>query len=99
MARRSPPALSRWVAKEWHSAWGVAVAGRPSWWRRRSTNFWTTRGFHWYAFDLASEDFIDVSADEPDGVGALRLQVVTITADPVNGRIYGITIPENQLLY
>ncbi len=28
--RRSPPAESRCVAKEWRSAWGVAVAGRPS---------------------------------------------------------------------
>ena len=28
MVRRSPPASSRWVAKEWRSAWGVAVAGQ-----------------------------------------------------------------------
>ncbi len=61
--------------------------------------FWTTRGFHWYAYDLASGDFVDLSADEPDGVGAERLQVVTISADPVNNRIYGMTIPENKLLY
>lgn len=61
--------------------------------------FWSTRGFHWYAYDLASGDFVDLSAEEPDGVGAERLQVVTITADPINDRIYGMTIPENQLLY
>ena len=61
--------------------------------------FLSTRGFHWYAYDLESGDFVDLSADEPDGVGAKRLQVVTISADSVNNRIYGMTIPENRLLY
>ncbi len=61
--------------------------------------FMSTRGFHWYAYDLASGDFVDLSANEPTGVGAEHLQVVTISADPVNDRIYGITIPDNQLLY
>ena len=28
MVRRSPPAASRCVAKEWRRAWGVAVGGR-----------------------------------------------------------------------
>lgn len=61
--------------------------------------FLSTRGFHWYAYDLASGDFVDLSADEPAGVGAEHLQVVTISADPVNDRVYGMTIPDNQLLY
>jgi outer membrane protein assembly factor BamB len=61
--------------------------------------FLSTRGFHWYAYDLASGDFVDLSADEPGGVGAEHLQVVTIQADPVNDRLYGMTIPGNQLLY
>ena len=62
-------------------------------------NYFATRGFHWYAYDLTSEEFVDLSADEPDGVGAKHLQVVTIAADPVNDRIYGMTLPDNQLLY
>jgi hypothetical protein len=61
--------------------------------------FLSTRGFHWYAYDLASGDFVDLSADEPGGVGAQHLQVVTIQADTVNDRVYGMTIPENSLLY
>jgi hypothetical protein len=61
--------------------------------------FLSTRGFHWYAYDLTSEEFVDLSADEPDGIGAKHLQVVTITADPVNDRIYGMTLPGNELLY
>jgi len=57
-----------------------------------------TRGFHWYAYDTDGGNFIDLSAAEPGGVGAETLQVVTIQADPVNHRIYGMTIPENKLL-
>jgi hypothetical protein len=61
--------------------------------------FLSTRGFHWYAYDLVSGDFVDLSADESGGVGAEHLQVVTIQADTVNDRVYGMTIPENRLLY
>jgi hypothetical protein len=61
--------------------------------------FLATRGFHWYAYDLADGSFVDLSADEPGGVGAKQLQVVTIQSDTVNDRVYGITIPENQVLY
>ncbi|MFP5487126.1 MAG: hypothetical protein ACLGHQ_02310, partial [Acidimicrobiia bacterium] len=50
--------------------------------------FLSTRGFHWYAYDLETGDFVDLSADEPAGVGAEHLQVVTISADPVNDRVY-----------
>lgn len=61
--------------------------------------FLSTRGFHWYAYQLETGDFVDLSATEPAGVGAEHLQVVSIQADPVNDRIYGMTIPENKLLY
>ncbi|MGB1387087.1 MAG: hypothetical protein ACPG7C_09570, partial [Ilumatobacteraceae bacterium] len=61
--------------------------------------FFETRGFHWYAFDPADSSFVDLSAAEPDGVGAKHLQVVSIAPDAVNNRIYGITIPENKVLY
>ena len=61
--------------------------------------FYETRGFHWYAFDPADNSFVDLSAAEPDGVGAKHLQVVTIAPDNANNRIYGITIPENKVLY
>ena len=61
--------------------------------------FLETRGFHWYAFDPNDNSFVDLSAAEPNGVGAKHLQVVSIAADTVNNRIYGITIPENKVLY
>jgi len=62
-------------------------------------SFYETRGFHWYAFNPADNSFVDLSAAEPDGVGAKHLQVVSIAPDAVNNRIYGITIPENKVLY
>ena len=61
--------------------------------------FRATRGFHWYAYNLDDGSFVDLSVGEPDGVGAKQLQVVTIQSDMVNGRIYGITIPENKVLF
>ena len=61
--------------------------------------FFETRGFHWYAFDPADNSFVDLSVTESDGVGAKHLQVVSIAPDVVNNRIYGITIPENKVLY
>ncbi len=44
MVRRSPPASRRWVAKEWRSACGVAVAGRPSCMRALAIACCTARG-------------------------------------------------------
>jgi hypothetical protein len=44
MERRSAPAPSRWVAKLWRKAWGVAEAGRPSPPRSFWTVAWTWRG-------------------------------------------------------
>jgi hypothetical protein len=58
----------------------------------------STRGFHWYAYDLFSNDFIDLSAEEPNGVGAESLQIVTIQIDPINNLLYGMSIPENKVV-
>ena len=44
MVRRSPPRASRWVAKEWRKACGVALSGRPSAPRSRSIASWMMRG-------------------------------------------------------
>ncbi|MBN2657370.1 MAG: PQQ-like beta-propeller repeat protein [Spirochaetales bacterium] len=60
--------------------------------------FQSTRGFHWYAYDQVNQEFIDLSADEPSGVGAETLQIVTIQVDPVSRTIYGMSIPENKLV-
>lgn len=57
-----------------------------------------TRGFHWYGYDIETEVFSDLSANEPNGVGGEHLQIVTIQKDPINNLLYGMTIPENKLV-
>ena len=49
-----------------------------------------TRGFHWYSYDIVTGDFIDMSADQPGGVGYPELQILTLAVDPENGYIYGM---------
>jgi hypothetical protein len=57
------------------------------------------RGFHWFAYDIADDAFIDVSADDPDGdgVGGEHAQLVAITADAKNGLLYGLSNPRAHL--
>lgn len=63
-----------------------------------NNSYLNTRGFHWYGYDLSDESFIDLSASEPNGVGAEHLQIVTIQKDPNNNLLYGMSIPENKLV-
>lgn len=58
-----------------------------------------TRGFHWYSYDIKADDFTDISAAEPNGVGAKNLQIVTIQIDPKMDRIYGMSVAKNDLVY
>ena len=50
-----------------------------------------SRGFHWYAYDIFLDKFIDVSAEEPTGVALPHLQIVSITVDPVKNLLYGMS--------
>lgn len=61
-------------------------------------SFQNTRGFHWYGYKPEDSSFTDLSASEPNGVGAQQLQIVTIQKDPVNNLLYGMSIPENKLV-
>ena len=63
-----------------------------------NNSFLNTRGFHWYGYQPADNSFTDLSATEPNGVGAQTLQIVTIQKDPVNNLLYGMSIPENKLV-
>ena len=60
--------------------------------------FMTTRGFHWYSYDILANEFNDLSASEENGVGAETLQIVTIQVDPVNNVMYGMSTPENKIV-
>jgi hypothetical protein len=61
-------------------------------------SYQNTRGFHWYGYQPAENSFTDLSATEPNGVGAEQLQIVSIQKDPVNNLLYGMSIPENKLV-
>ncbi len=59
--------------------------------------FLARRGFHWYAYDPASERFTDLSADEPGGSADVHGGVVTLAADPARRVIYGAGVPTGDL--
>jgi hypothetical protein len=63
-----------------------------------NNSFLNTRGFHWYGYQPTDNSFTDLSATEPNGVGAETLQIVSIQKDPVNNLLYGMSIPENKLV-
>ena len=60
--------------------------------------FLSTRGFHWYDYNINNNTFTDLSANEVNGVGAEYLQVVTLQIDSKNNVIYGATIPESKIV-
>jgi hypothetical protein len=55
------------------------------------------RGFHWYAFDPSGDSFSDLSAGEPEGVGARHLGLVTIASDPARNLLYGAAVPTGRI--
>jgi hypothetical protein len=59
----------------------------------------STRGYHVYAYDIAKNTFSDMSVNNPGGVGAPHLQVVTLAPDPLNNRVYGAVIPTVDIVY
>jgi hypothetical protein len=59
----------------------------------------STRGYHVYAYDIAKKTFSDMSVNNPNGVGAAHLQVVTIASDPKNNRVYGAVVPTADNVY
>jgi hypothetical protein len=92
-SRSASEAVKNWrpseTAQKFHT--------RPLWHRGkifvatmdRSTldnEYLSRRGFHWYAYDLASNNFADLSAREPDGSAVPHRSVVTLASDPVAKR-------------
>lgn len=63
-----------------------------------NSDYLSTRGFHWYGYEQAENNLIDLSVLEPNGVGASTIQIVTIQKDIQNNLLYGMSIPENKLV-
>jgi hypothetical protein len=51
------------------------------------------RGFHWFAYDVIADTFLDVSAVEASGVAAQHTQAVQILADTARKTIYAMGLP------
>ena len=103
-ARSASEAMANWLpgetAQKFHT--------RPLWHRGkiyvgtmdRSTlddEYLTRRGFHWYAYDPASDKFSDLSASESGGSAVAHGNVVTLASDPVRNVIYGAGVPTGEI--
>lgn len=55
------------------------------------------RGFHWYSYSPLNNDFRDLSAAEPNGIGAKNCGLVTIQANPNSLELYGAALPSAEL--
>lgn len=55
------------------------------------------RGFHWYGFDIAANRFIDLSATQPGGTGAVHGSLVAQVVDRARNVIYGALEPTGEL--
>ena len=55
------------------------------------------RGFHWYLYDPIQDNFIDLSATEPDGIAGKQASIVTITSDPQLNVLYGFGVPTGEI--
>jgi hypothetical protein len=55
------------------------------------------RGFHWYAYDEQSRRFSDLSASEPNGIGAEHISIFTTAIDTPRDILYGLGSPNSNL--
>ena len=55
------------------------------------------RGFHWFDYDTKAKTFTDVSASEPNGVGAEHISIFSAALDAGRGVIYAIGSPTAHL--
>ena len=103
-ARSASEAVQNWMpgetAQKFHT--------RPLWHRgkiyvatmNRSTlddAYLTQRGFHWYAYDPAQNNFKDLSVSEPGGTAVAHGNVVTLASDPVRNVVYGAGVPTGEI--
>jgi hypothetical protein len=103
-ARSASEAVNNWkpgeVAEKFHT--------HPTWLAGRmyvatlsssslDESYLSKRGFHWYAFDKDTGQFLDLSVREPGGVGAEHGGLVTIAADAPRGWIYGALNPTGEI--
>jgi hypothetical protein len=103
-ARSASEAANNWLPGETAEKFHV----RPLWFRNRvyvatadysnqDSGYLAHRGFHWYAYDVPSERFLDLSASEPGGVAAPHISIFSSALDEKRGVIYGLGSPTSHL--
>jgi len=55
------------------------------------------RGFHWFAYDINKDPFLDLSAIEPGGAAVDHVGIVSLTSDLRGEAIYGGQEPHGKL--
>jgi hypothetical protein len=103
-ARSASEAVNNWkpddMVEKFHT--------RPTWHNGRmyvanmnrsysNDEYLTVRGFHWYAYDIAGDRFLDLSVDEPGGTAVEHGGIVTLRIDPWKNVIYGAQEPHARL--
>lgn len=104
-ARTASQAVDNWLVGEtaekfhtrptWHG--GVVYVATTDKTDIAST-YLSTRGFHWYGYNIESDTFSDLSVSEPGGVGAEHLQILTIAPDTNNNVLYGMSNASAELV-
>jgi len=61
------------------------------------SGFQQKRGFHWYAYDIAAQQFLDLSAKEPGGVAGEHAAIMATALDEKKGLLYGLETPHGKL--
>jgi hypothetical protein len=103
-ARSASEAANNWLP--WETAEKFHV--RPMWFEGRvyvatadysnqDDAYLNHRGFHWYAYDTPSRRFLDLSASEPNGVGAEHISIFSAAVDQRRGAIYALGSPTSHL--
>ncbi|MGZ8996459.1 MAG: hypothetical protein ACXW3P_08210 [Rhodospirillales bacterium] len=103
-ARSASEAAGNWVAGETAEKFHT----RPVWHNGRTyvatldsstldATYLKRRGFHWYAYDVGTNRFMDLSATQPGGTGAPRGGVIAQVVDPANNCIYAAVAPTGDL--
>ncbi|MGC4064808.1 MAG: hypothetical protein QM784_09220 [Polyangiaceae bacterium] len=103
-ARAASEAVDNWLPGETAEKFHV----RPIWYRDRvyvatadysnqDDLYLQRRGFHFYAYDERSRDFLDLSASEPNGVAAEHISIFSSAMDEKRGFLYALGSPTAHL--
>lgn len=103
-ARSASENVGNWLPSETAEKFHVA----PLWYQGRvyvgtadysnqDDLFVQRRGFHWYAYDALDREFIDLSVNEPFGVAAAHISIMSSALDEKRGLLYALGSPTAHL--